>query len=80
MMRQIATIEPGMRRQDLTAIFRADGGLTSVRGPQRFVRLECLCIKIDVQFHASGDKPMAESPDDVIETVSKPYLEYPFAD
>ncbi len=79
-MRQIEAIQPGMHRQDLVALFREDGGLTFVGAPQRYVLKECSVIKIDVKFKISRGEPMSESPDDVIESVSKPYLEYPFYD
>lgn len=78
-MRQVGAIQPGMHRQDLAALFREDGGLTFFGGPQRYVLKECSLIKIDVQFK-SRDKAMSEDPDDVIESVSKPYLQYPMMD
>lgn len=79
-MRQVGAIKPGMHRRDLAALFHADGGLTFFGGPQRYILKECSLIKIDVQFKMSSDKSVSENPDDVIESVSKPYLEYPFMD
>jgi hypothetical protein len=80
LMRQIATIKPGMRRQDLAVLFRADGGLTFFGGPQRFDFRECPMIKVDVRFKSSRNGQISDDEDDVIESISKPYLEYPFAD
>jgi len=79
-MRQIEAIKPGMHRQDLAALFREDGGVTFFGGAQRYVLKECSMIKIDVKFKISRGEPMSESPDDVIESVSNPYLQYPIYD
>jgi hypothetical protein len=81
-MRQIDTIKPGMHRADLATLFVGDGGLNFFGPSDRYVFKECRLIKIDVRFKSSAATP-AEStfrPNDVIEFVSKPYLEYPFAD
>jgi hypothetical protein len=80
-MGQIATIKPGMHRQDLFELFHKDGGLSS-GWERRYVFRECPAIKINVRFKPTGDGHhwLQEDPDDVIESVSKPYLEYPFAD
>jgi len=80
-MGQIAAIKPGKHRADLAELFRGDGGITVGR-ERRFVFKECPLIKIDVRFKPSGEGQqwLQEDPDDVIESVSKPYLEYPFAD
>jgi len=81
-MRQIDTIKPGMHRSDLAPLFAGDGGLTFFGQSDRYVLKECRLIKIDVRFKSSGAKPGESTyrPDDVIEFVSKPYLEYPHAD
>lgn len=80
MMRQIATIKPRMHRRDLSALFREDGGITFFNGPNRYILRECPLIKIDVLFKLSDKNGPSNTLDDVIESVSKPYLEYPFAD
>lgn len=81
-MGQIAAIKPGMYRKDLATLFRADGGLTFFGQSSRFVYKECPLIKINVEFKRPAEKapPKWDDPDDVIESISKPYLEYPFAD
>jgi hypothetical protein len=80
-MGQLAAIKPGMHRQDLAELFHEDGGI-SFGLERRFVFRECPLIKIAVRFKPSGKEHqwLQEDPDDVIESVSKPYLEYPFAD
>lgn len=80
-MRQIETIRPGMKRKDLDELFTVDGGV-SMRTEQRYVLRECDCIKIDVRFKTPPEarKGIWEDPEDVIESVSKPYLEWPIMD
>lgn len=80
--RQIETIQPGMHRRDLETLFRMDGGINPIGGNERYVFKECSMIKIDVTFKTPGatNSPQPENPDAVIESVSKPYLQYPFAD
>lgn len=80
-LRQIGTIQPGMHRRDLATLFRQDGGLSSF-GQGRYVLKECPMIKIDVKFKSPDGKSQLqqESPDDIIDSVSKPYLQWPFAD
>ena len=80
-MGQLAAIKPGMHRQDLAELVHEDGGI-SFGWERRFVLGECPLIKIDVRFKPSGEghQWLQEDPDDVIESVSKPYLEHPFAD
>jgi len=80
-MRQIATIHPGMKRSELAALFRPDGGL-STQTEERYLFKECQVIKIDVHFKPAKSEGewKFEDPDDVIESISKPYLQYPIYD
>jgi hypothetical protein len=74
-LRQIGKIKPGMRRKDLLNLFTTEGGL-STRSQRTYVDIECHYIKVDVRFKAAGKEPkaMKEDPEDVIETISRPYL------
>jgi hypothetical protein len=74
-LRQISTIEPGMRRSDLFKVFQEEGGL-SFRTLRTYVLIECPYIKVNVRFKAvDGESPVLdENPDDIIESISQPYL------
>lgn len=80
--RQIESIMPGMHRRDLDSLFRHDGGIQFGPSEDRYVFKACSLIKIDVRFALTAKSADAfhENPDDVITSVSKPYLEYPMTD
>ena len=80
--RQIESIKPGMHRRDLDSLFRHDGGIQVGPSEDRYVFKACSLIKIDVGFSLTGnsDDPFNEDPDDLITSVSKPYLQYPMFD
>jgi hypothetical protein len=80
-LRQIGKIEPGMRRKDLGGIFTTEGGLSN-RFQQTYVHVDCPYIKVTVRFKAASDESNAlkESPDDTIESISQPFLEWSIAD
>jgi hypothetical protein len=74
-LRQITKIEPGMKRQDLLKVFTTEGGL-STRVQRTYVYSECPYIKVNVRFKAANHEGNAveEQPDDIIESISQPYL------
>ena len=74
-MRQISTVKPGMRRRDLSPMFTTEGGLSS-RFQRTYVDAECPYIKVNVRFKAAtnGTDALGESPEDIIESISQPYL------
>jgi hypothetical protein len=76
-MRQIAKIEPGMKRQDLLKVFATEGGLSN-RLQRTYAYSECPYIKVNVRFKAAKDKgnDLKEEPDDIIESISQPYLAF----
>jgi len=76
-LRQIEKIEPGMRRKDLVGIFTTEGGLSN-RFQRTYVHVDCRYIKVNVRFKAASDKANAliEDPDDTIESVSQPFLQW----
>jgi hypothetical protein len=83
-MRSISTVKPGMTRKDLSRVFTEEGGL-STRTQKRYVYKHCPYIKIDVEFSPATDSDVnqdavAESPEDKIVKVSRPYLEYSIMD
>lgn len=77
-------IKTGMTRAQVEKNFRHDGGLqffSQSSSATRYVYLKCSFIKIDVKFKAAVVKEAGfSSPDDILVSVSKPYLEYPFTD
>ncbi len=80
-LRQMKMIEPGMRRQDLLKVFTTEGGL-STRSQRTYVYSECQYIKVNVRFKPanSEENNMEEKPDDVIDSISQPYLEFSVTD
>lgn len=81
-LRQIGKIKPGMRRRDLLTVFTTEGGI-SARTQRTYVHTECPYIKVTVRFKAvsGGESPgLNEDPDDIIESVSQPYLEWSVMD
>jgi hypothetical protein len=74
-LRQIGKVKPGMRRKDLLKVFTIEGGLSN-RFQRNYVHKECPYIKVDVRFKAANNEPDAlkEEADDIIETISRPYL------
>ena len=82
-LKQMQTIKPGMIRRDLLKVFTTEGGLST--GLQRtFVSRECPYFKVDVTFKAvgrpdhdaDGRVTLIEGGQDVIITISRPYLEF----
>jgi hypothetical protein len=80
-LRQIGKIKPGMRRKDLLTVFTTEGGI-STRTQRTYVHIECPYIKVNVHFKAVGGESsgMDEDPDDIIESVSQPYLAWSVID
>ena len=73
--KQTDKIKPGMQRKDPLKLFTTEGGLSTVQA-QRYVLIECPYIKVDVGFKAGSNG----SNEDIIESVSRPYLEWGIAD
>ncbi len=79
-LEKMETIKPGMTRWDLLHVFRTEGGprFRNEGGPatglrETFVSQDCRYFKIDVEFKPwSFDLPNQ----DVIVTVSKPYVQF----
>ncbi len=74
-LRQIGEIKPGMQRKNLSQVFTTEGGRSN-RFERTYVSVECPYIKVDVRFKAAdGDSAaLPEAPEDVIESISQPYL------
>jgi hypothetical protein len=78
---RLNSIHYGMKRKDLDPILTTEGGL-STRLQRTYVFLDCKYIKVDTRFKAAGGatNSFGESPEDLIESVSKPYLEFGHSD
>jgi hypothetical protein len=70
-----------MRRKNLDANFKTEGGISS-RTQRQYVSKLCPIIKITVTFKPAGDdvKSMNEDPEDLIEAVSAPILQWSIYD
>jgi hypothetical protein len=85
-LKDVSSIQMGMTRAELLHVFTTEGGL-STRDGQQYVYRRCPYIKIIVRFRrpADADPDWNDAPDqdwtgDIIESVSKPFLEYPVTD
>jgi hypothetical protein len=78
---RLDNIHPGMTRKDLDHLVTTEGGL-STRLQRTYVFIDCPYIKVDVHFKAVAGTTNSheENPEDVVESVSKPYLEFSHAD
>jgi hypothetical protein len=76
-LRWIIDVKEGMTRKDLLRVFTIEGGLSN-RHQRTYVLKQCPYIKVDVEFSPVGDAQnlIAESPDDKIIKISRPYLQY----
>jgi len=74
-LRQIGKIQAGMTRKDVMKLFTTEGGLSN-RLQRTYVFAECPVIKVGVKFKAADDESniFKEEPEDVIESISPPYL------
>jgi hypothetical protein len=74
-LRQIGKIKPGMRRRDLLKVFATEGGVSN-RFQRTYVLVECPYIKVNVRFKATSSErnTLTEDPNDIIESISQPYL------
>ena len=86
-LKRMQTIRPGMTRAELLKVFTTEGGFST--GIERtYVYQGCPFFKVDVKFRPVGrperDKDdrvtLAESPKDLIKTISRPYIAWSVAD
>jgi hypothetical protein len=80
-MRRMATIHTGMTRADLLKVFTTEGGIYSATFGY-YVYRGCPYFKVNVTFNPvnvprdkDGRLDPAGSPDDIIESISKPFVE-----
>jgi hypothetical protein len=80
-LRQIDEIEPGMQRKALGNLLTTEGGISN-RFQRTYVYVECPYIKVNIKFKAANDAndALKEDPDDIIESVSQPFLQWSTTD
>lgn len=83
-LNEMQTIHSGMTRQDLVRVFNPAGGFfSSTRFKGKFVYRNSPYINVDVEFARPAgetDDNSPASPQDVITSVSRPYLAEPAFD
>jgi hypothetical protein len=74
-LHDIEQIRPGMKRKDLLKVFTTEGGI-STRSQRTYVYQDCPYVKVTVHFKAlEGEfSTPNEDPDDIIESLSQPFL------
>jgi hypothetical protein len=85
-LKDVSSIQSGMTRAELLRVFTTEGGL-STRDVQRYVYRRCPLIKVMVSFRRPADAdddwggaPEEERAGDIIQSISKPFLEYSIFD
>jgi len=86
-LKRMQTIHPGMTRDDLLRVFTTEGGLSNAL-QRTFVSRDCPYFKVDATFRRASrhppeqgrDRLLSEYGDDVIATVSRPYLQFSIMD
>ena len=80
-LKEIQEVKVGMTRADLLRVFREEGGISTTSW-RRYVYKECRYIKVDVEFEPIGESEnkLVQGPTDRITKISKPFLEWSFAD
>jgi hypothetical protein len=76
-LRRIQKVQPGMHRKDLMKVFTTEGGISN-RLQRTYVYSECPYIKVDVRFKPINDRSNLgkEDPEDMIASISQPYLHW----
>jgi len=86
-LKRMQTIAPGMTRNDLMRVFTTEGGL-STPFQRTFVSRDCPYFKVDATFRRASqrhpeegrERLLSEYGDDVIATVSRPFLQFSIMD
>jgi hypothetical protein len=84
-LKRIQSIGPGMTRAQLFRVFTTEGGISTAL-QRTFVSRDCPYFKVNVTFRrATGTSRdpndwLAESDDDLIKTISAPYLQFSIMD
>lgn len=82
-LKRIQAVKPGMSREQLMRVFTTEGGLVFSALQRTFVSRDCPFFKVDVIFRRASGSDAGQFEDldgDVIEKISRPYLEFSIAD
>jgi hypothetical protein len=78
-LKQRATIKPGMTREELSKVFYPGGGISTMKH-RTYSYSTVPYIRVDVDFTIQDLKQTVEQPGDVVAKISKPYLEWSMDD
>jgi hypothetical protein len=80
-LKEMSEVKAGMTRGELLKVFGEEGGI-STRTQRTYVYKKCRYFKVDVKFEPVGNvwERLAESPEDKIVEISKPYIDYSVLD
>jgi hypothetical protein len=86
-LKRMLTIKPGMSRDQLLDVFSTEGGISTAL-QRTFVSRDCPFFKVDVAFHrangpktnADRDETVRELDNDVITSITRPYLQFSIMD
>lgn len=86
-LERMLTIKLGMTRGQLLLVFSTEGGLSTAL-QRTFVSRDCRYFKVDVKFRRASESDgsggerdfLQEIDDDVITSISRPYLQFTVAD
>jgi hypothetical protein len=86
-LERMQTIKASMTRDQLLEVFTVEGGLSTAL-QRTFVSRDCPYFKVEVRFRHAAERKienreeafLSEYGDDVIVTISKPYMEFSIAD
>ena len=78
---EIQKVKVGMTRADLLKVCATEGGISN-RKQRRYAYKACPYIKVDVTFDPVGDEKDLgkEKPEDKIQSISQPFLEWTIRD
>jgi hypothetical protein len=86
-LQRILTMKPGMTREGLLGLFTTEGGISTAL-QRTYVSRDCPYFKVDVTFRAvgrpdrdeNGRGTVIEGNEDIILTLSRPYLQFSVMD
>lgn len=83
-LERMLTIQPGVTRHELLKVFTTEGGISTAM-QRTYVSRDCPYFKVNVKFRRAveNDKQtdwLQELDDDVITTISGPYLQFSIMD
>jgi hypothetical protein len=78
-MLEMKSVRVGVTRADVERVFAPEGGMSTALQKTYLFR-KCPYFKVDIEFAAAQANTTAESPEDKVAKLSKPYLDWPRGD